>query len=105
MQTRSQKMQAIQWKKYKEENLCKGYFSLERKNDENFDVIRAQEILDEDNYGLTDVKESILEFIAVGKLRETAQDYPNLGIEGKMVSLSGPLGVGKLVLAVPLLGP
>lgn len=56
-------------------------------SDENFDVIRAQEILDEDHYGLTDVKERILEFIAVGKLRGTSQ--------GKIICLSGPPGVGK----------
>ncbi|CAI9768913.1 unnamed protein product [Fraxinus pennsylvanica] len=43
-------------------------------SDENFDVIRAQNILDVDHYGLTDVKERILEFIAVGKLRGTSQD-------------------------------
>lgn len=42
-------------------------------SDENFDVIQAQRILDEDHYGLTDVKERILEFIAVGKLRGTSQ--------------------------------
>lgn len=42
-------------------------------SDENFDVIRAQKILDEDHYGLSDVKERILEFIAVGKLRGTSQ--------------------------------
>lgn len=56
-------------------------------SDENFDVIRAQKILDEDHYGLSDVKERILEFIAVGKLRGTSQ--------GKIVCLSGPPGVGK----------
>ncbi|KAK1414688.1 hypothetical protein QVD17_30438 [Tagetes erecta] len=56
-------------------------------SDENFDVIRAQQILDEDHYGLTDVKERILEFIAVGKLRGTSQ--------GKIICLSGPPGVGK----------
>ncbi|KAL2468660.1 Lon protease-like protein 1 [Forsythia ovata] len=56
-------------------------------SDENFDVIRAQKILDEDHYGLTDVKERILEFIAVGKLRGTSQ--------GKIICLSGPPGVGK----------
>ncbi|CAJ1977842.1 unnamed protein product [Sphenostylis stenocarpa] len=56
-------------------------------SDENFDVTRAQNILDEDHYGLTDVKERILEFIAVGKLRGTSQ--------GKIICLSGPPGVGK----------
>lgn len=44
-------------------------------SDENFDVLRAQTILDEDHYGLTDVKERILEFIAVGKLRGTSQGW------------------------------
>lgn len=56
-------------------------------SDENFDVLRAEKILDEDHYGLTDVKERILEFIAVGKLRGTSQ--------GKIICLSGPPGVGK----------
>ena len=42
-------------------------------SDENFDVHHAQKILDEDHYGLSDVKERILEFIAVGKLRGTSQ--------------------------------
>ncbi|KAK1584449.1 hypothetical protein Q3G72_033141 [Acer saccharum] len=56
-------------------------------SDENFDVLRAEKILDEDHYGLNDVKERILEFIAVGKLRGTSQ--------GKIICLSGPPGVGK----------
>ncbi|KAF8105449.1 hypothetical protein N665_0157s0037 [Sinapis alba] len=56
-------------------------------SDENFDVVRAQQILDEDHYGLSDVKERILEFIAVGRLRGTSQ--------GKIICLSGPPGVGK----------
>ncbi|KAJ1292513.1 hypothetical protein BS78_02G397200 [Paspalum vaginatum] len=56
-------------------------------SDENFDVHHAQKILDEDHYGLSDVKERILEFIAVGKLRGTSQ--------GKIICLSGPPGVGK----------
>ncbi|KAL1212769.1 Lon protease-like protein [Cardamine amara subsp. amara] len=56
-------------------------------SDENFDVARAQNILDEDHYGLSDVKERILEFIAVGRLRGTSQ--------GKIICLSGPPGVGK----------
>lgn len=44
-------------------------------SDENFDVLGAQKILDEDHYGLTDVKERILEFIAVGKLRGSSQGF------------------------------
>ena len=44
-------------------------------SNENFDVLRAQKILDEDHYGLTDVKERILEFIAVGKLRGISQGW------------------------------
>lgn len=46
---------------------------ISQSSDENFDVTHAQKILDEDHYGLTDVKERILEFIAVGKLRGTSQ--------------------------------
>ncbi|XP_062000526.1 lon protease homolog 1, mitochondrial-like isoform X1 [Rosa rugosa] len=56
-------------------------------SDENFDVLRAQKVLDEDHYGLTEVKERILEFIAVGKLRGMS--------EGKIICLAGPPGVGK----------
>lgn len=44
-------------------------------------------MLNEDHYGLTDVKSRILEFLAVGKLRGT--------VEGKIICLVGPPGVGK----------
>lgn len=54
---------------------------------ESLDVSRAAEILDEDHYGLEDVKERILEFIAVGKLRGA--------VTGKILCLVGPPGVGK----------
>ncbi|KAF2442818.1 ATP-dependent protease La [Karstenula rhodostoma CBS 690.94] len=54
---------------------------------ENFGIKHAREVLDEDHYGLKDVKDRILEFIAVGKLRGT--------VEGKILCLVGPPGVGK----------
>jgi ATP-dependent Lon protease len=54
---------------------------------ENFEIKNAMTVLDEDHYGLKDVKDRILEFIAVGKLRGT--------VEGKILCFVGPPGVGK----------
>ncbi|KAF2125183.1 ATP-dependent protease La [Dothidotthia symphoricarpi CBS 119687] len=54
---------------------------------ENFGIKHARDVLDEDHYGLKDVKDRILEFIAVGKLRGT--------VEGKILCFVGPPGVGK----------
>jgi Lon-like ATP-dependent protease len=54
---------------------------------ENYSIANAKKVLDEDHYGLKDVKDRILEFLAVGKLRGT--------VEGKIICLAGPPGVGK----------
>lgn len=54
---------------------------------ENDDIARAEKILREDHYGLSDIKERILEFIGVGKLTG--------GVKGSIICLVGPPGVGK----------
>jgi Lon-like ATP-dependent protease len=56
-------------------------------SEERLDITEASKVLDDDHYGLEDVKERILEFIAVGQLRGTTQ--------GKIITLVGPPGVGK----------
>lgn len=38
---------------------------------ENFDIKAAKDVLDETHYGMEDVKKRILEFIAVGKLKNS----------------------------------
>eukprot|EP00055_Hartaetosiga_balthica_P002809 m.5359 g.5359 ORF g.5359 m.5359 type:complete len:1017 (-) comp2390_c0_seq1:140-3190(-) len=60
-------------------------------SEEVFDVERGLEILDEDHYGMQDVKDRILEFIAVGALKQSSQ--------GKIMTFVGPPGVGKTSIA------
>lgn len=61
---------------------------------ENFDLKHAVQVLDEDHYGLKDVKDRILEFLAVGKLRGT--------VEGKILCFVGPPGVGQSLFILVL---
>ncbi len=55
------------------------------------DINRAEKILDEDHYGLSDVKERILESIAVRQ--------KNKNSKGSVICLVGPPGVGKTSIA------
>uniref|UniRef100_A0A3B5AKJ8 Lon protease homolog, mitochondrial n=1 Tax=Stegastes partitus TaxID=144197 RepID=A0A3B5AKJ8_9TELE len=60
-------------------------------SEENLSLERAKEVLEEDHYGMDDVKKRILEFIAVSQLRGSTQ--------GKILCFYGPPGVGKTSIA------
>ncbi|MFH0866782.1 MAG: endopeptidase La [Bacteroidota bacterium] len=62
----------------------------DEKTQDNFDLNRAQEILDEDHYGLEKVKERIIEHLAVLKLKGD--------MKSPILCLVGPPGVGKTSL-------
>ncbi|MGN0555824.1 MAG: endopeptidase La [Candidatus Fimenecus sp.] len=70
---------ALPWNQYSKENL----------NLEN-----ARKILDKDHYGLDEVKERILELLAVRKLSPD--------VKGQIICLAGPPGVGKTSIAKSL---
>ncbi len=59
--------------------------------EDQLDVIRAEEILNEDHYGLEKVKERVLEYLAVQQLTRE--------LKGPILCLAGPPGVGKTSLA------
>ena len=57
----------------------------------NNDLVKAEKILNEDHYGLKDVKERVLEYLAVTHLSKA--------IRGPILCLVGPPGVGKTSIA------
>ena len=60
------------------------------------DTVRAKKIMDEDHYGLDDVKERIIEYLAVRKLKaEISEDGK---VKGPILCFAGPPGVGKTSL-------
>jgi ATP-dependent Lon protease len=73
---------------------------------DNLDISHARQVLDQDHYGLEDVKERILEFLAVRKLRQERADELAAGPvdeihrirEGVILCFVGPPGVGKTSL-------
>ncbi len=69
------------------------------RSEDDLDVTRAKEILDEDHDGLVDVKQRILEHLAVRKLRaERGMEEQATRGAGAILALVGPPGVGKTSL-------
>jgi ATP-dependent Lon protease len=74
--------------------------------DDNLDIAHARQVLDQDHFGLKDVKERILEFLAVRKLRleradeikKVPEDEIRRTREGVILCFVGPPGVGKTSL-------
>ncbi len=79
-----------------------------KKTEDNLDIANARRVLDEDHYGLKDIKERILEYLAVRKLRaeraderaeeDGTKDYIRRERQGAILCFVGPPGVGKTSL-------
>jgi len=61
------------------------------RTEDNFDLHKAQLVLDEDHYAMEKVKEQIIEYLAVSKLKRQ--------LKGPILCFMGPPGVGKTSLA------
>lgn len=80
---------------------------------DNLDIPHARQVLDEDHYGLDEIKDRILEFLAVRKLRaerkeerleenEDVRDKIRREREGVVLCFVGPPGVGKTSLGISI---
>lgn len=78
---------------------------------DNLDIPHAREVLDADHYGLEDIKERILEYLAIRKLRQerseefgtqTSEDKIRREREGVILCFVGPPGVGKTSLGMSI---
>ncbi|HYE14679.1 MAG TPA: endopeptidase La [Pyrinomonadaceae bacterium] len=65
-----------------------------KSSEDKLDIQEARRILDEDHYGLEEVKERILEFLAVVKLRRDSKS--------PILCFAGPPGVGKTSLGMSI---
>ncbi len=88
----------------------------QKRSDDNLQISHAREVLDEDHYGLKDIKERILEYLAVRKLRleraaelseseaKHGEQYDQIRRkrEGAILCFVGPPGVGKTSLGASI---
>ena len=82
--------------------------------EDNLDITHAREVLEEDHYGLDEIKDRIVEYLAVRKLRtvrkaqreeeeeEDARDKIRREREGVLLCFVGPPGVGKTSLGISI---
>ncbi|GAA5501878.1 Lon protease 1 [Deinococcus xinjiangensis] len=73
------------------------------RSEDRLDVEEAAQVLDEDHYGLDKVKDRVLEFLAVRRLRKERAERGELSAEevnkGPILVFTGPPGVGKTSIA------
>ena len=62
-----------------------------KKTKDNLDIKRARQVLEDEHYGLEDVKDRIIEFLAVKNMSKS--------LKGPILCLVGPPGVGKTSIA------
>ena len=60
---------------------------------DNLDLKRARRILDEDHYGMQQVKERVIEYLAVRRMKQISTQ--EAGLRGPILCFVGPPGVGK----------
>ena len=78
----------------------------DKSTEDNLDIPHARGVLDQDHYGLEDIKDRIVEFLAIRKLRIERKDIEQPDVideirkerEGVILCLIGPPGVGKTSL-------
>lgn len=83
----------------------------QKQTSDNLDVPHARAVLDEDHFGLDEIKDRIVEFLAVRKLRaERREEQSNEDVrdkirrerEGVVLCFVGPPGVGKTSLGISI---
>ena len=82
-----------------------------QRSEDKLDISNARAVLDEDHYGLKDIKERILEYLAVRKLRaeraeereaQEPEDQIRRDRQGAILAFIGPPGVGKTSLGASI---
>ncbi len=82
-----------------------------KRTEDSLDITNARNVLEEDHYGLQDIKVRILEYLAVRKLRSEREqeleeqettDYIRRDRQGAILCFVGPPGVGKTSLGASI---